>query len=475
MADRLLYHDLASLLGHLPNMEFGEESIYDLPRKWAVYELRTSNFARKVLSLVAYIYSDATKTDLQHLRAALQNDSRKAADIIVIAPPSYLERSSSLVKEILCDLSATILSSRDYLVSSFQVQLDEYLVEVKKASGPHYVDPIVATSTDVGGKRSGIVIRQFLEGKSTHSAMLGILLAEPGQGKTFFSGHLAATLATRGLVPLYVNSEHWKSMRSEELESIWKAIGQSFNAHGARISWIDGIEEEFISICQKANLFSIIFDGFDEFVLRNSGHVDAIECINALLDMARSSGARILVTARSSFWNSDVAPRLSESQQLKLFFLQPFDKPGANAYFAKRFPEDRVSAAQAARLFAQLSRSTTTSGVNFVGRGFFLYHIADLVERGFGEDYLDMGTLTSTQWLARKLCDREIARQNIPLTEDQQLRILSELGYFIVTGGITDTDAFKTIVLAEVQSLTTKQVEELIGVDLPAFFGPALS
>jgi hypothetical protein len=80
---------------------------------------------------------------------------------------------------------------------------------------------------------------------------------------------------------------------------------------------VEGHEEEFLKITLGIDLFRIVFDGFDEFVLRNRGEVRPMEVLETLASLARETGSRIVITSRNSFWNTNMpeeARRFGESK-----------------------------------------------------------------------------------------------------------------------------------------------------------------
>lgn len=49
-----------------------------------------------------------------------------------------------------------------------------------------------------------------------------------------------------------------------------------------------------------------MFDGFDEYILRNRGNVQPMEVLRPLADLAGTTSTRIVITSRTSFWNTNL-------------------------------------------------------------------------------------------------------------------------------------------------------------------------
>jgi glycine/D-amino acid oxidase-like deaminating enzyme len=106
------------------------------------------------------------------------------------------------------------------------------------------------------------------------------------------------------LVPLMVDSSQWHTMPVEDQRLLAKTIAHSFRHFGATIGWLEGHEEEFLRARLKADVFRIVFDGFDEYILRNRGAVQPLKVLDALASLANATGTRIVITSRTSFWNT---------------------------------------------------------------------------------------------------------------------------------------------------------------------------
>ena len=104
---------------------------------------------------------------------------------------------------------------------------------------------------------------------------------------------------SQDLIPIIIDSTQWQSLTVEDLSSLSKTITHSFRHFNAPIGWIEGHEEEFLIVTLKAGMFRIVFDGFDEYVLRNRGTVRPAEVLEALTKLADPTGARIVIITGS--------------------------------------------------------------------------------------------------------------------------------------------------------------------------------
>src|SRR5690606_34617766 len=74
---------------------------------------------------------------------------------------------------------------------------------------------------------------------------------------------------SRKAIPIYVQSDQWNQLAPQDLSSIWRTIVNSFRYFDAPIPWLFADEEQFIFTFMKSGLSTLVFDGFDEYVLKN--------------------------------------------------------------------------------------------------------------------------------------------------------------------------------------------------------------
>jgi hypothetical protein len=408
----LEFSEIARLIRHSPMVELEAKPLVEEVNEWALYvgkyKVHTSTYPFSLL----YLFARATKKGIERGKKALPKDGE--CHVVYAAS---LERSLRSLRDSFPP-GTRLWTQQEYVASFFREQLEAYRKELGKLSHKHYVDPRVQTPSGFKQKIPN-PLWSLLNGTLTEresSGVLAVLLAEAGQGKTFTTERLASQLALSPRIPIYIRSAQWSSLAVEDLRSWWKTITNAFRYYHAPIGWVEGSEDEFLRVTLAAGLFCVIFDGFDEYVLRNRGEVRAQEALDALRQLALETGATILVTSRTSFWDTDVTEDGNvDIEGVSVFRLLPFDRAHAENYFKSRLAK-KPTADKASDLYSKLLAQNET----LAGRGFVLSLVADLVERGTEVGALPKGA-NLTAWLMRALCERERERQKLPLTVSEQL------------------------------------------------------
>lgn len=396
--------------------------------KWALFKgiNKVPNFSYPFNIL--YLYSDFTK---EAINKAIQSITYPNATQIVYAQSvkqNYIEELKLTLKRGRKEL-AGILDLKTYLSSFIQDQMRSYIDKLKELKPPIFIQPYFETPSGAHRKFPNPLDLFFSDNtEDVKDGALAVLLAEPGQGKTYTARHLTNILIEKDFIPIYIQSSQWSTMQEGDLSSIYKTIIHSFRYNNASIDWIEGEEEKFIKVTLKVGIFRIIFDGFDEYILWNNGNVSADDTIKSLHDLVQNSGARVLVTSRTTFWNSTIT---SDESLLSLFkySILPFDLNHAKDYFTKRFVDKPKSIDKAISVFSKI-RGTGKSDIksSFAGRGIILNLIADLCS-----DNIDVSTYDDSisvwQWIISALCQREEERQklngeSLKLNAEKQLSIL---------------------------------------------------
>jgi hypothetical protein len=403
---------------------------------WALHRglhrLHTATYPFHVFSLSSRATKDAIALVGRKLKDVRQAD--------VVYPPSLETRFPSMKTELREARGAW--STKQYLASFIRDELSTYTAKLKNEAPKFYVDPFVTTPSGIHRKIPNPLKSLLLEdsfGSGESRGALGILLAEPGQGKTYMSRYLVSQVVNsdKNLVPLMIDSSQWAAMSITDQSSLWKTIAHTFRHFGATIGWLEGNEDQFLRTTLKADLFRIIFDGFDEYVLRNQGEVQALEVLEALAELASETGTRIVVTSRTSFWNANLsqeeAKQFVKEAKAYEFRIQPFDRNHATRYFETRLLNERVGPAM------QVWSSLSNRSADFAGRGFVLSLVADLIERDESAKGISDGA-NAVLWLVHSLCRRETLRQQLPYGGADQVEALSAGALEIARGNELDTD-----------------------------------
>lgn len=410
---------------------------------------------------ILYLYSDITKDGARLARTWINRKKDKSRIRVVHAP--------SVTNSIIEDMensSIRCISLADYFLSFISAQTEIYLSKIKELPHDNYIEPQIETPVGIVRKAPNPVLSALTDSTEV-KGLVAVLLGEPGQGKTHMSKFLTAELAKRNhLIPVYVHSEQWWKMPVEDLSSIWKTIVTSFRYFNAPIGWAEGIEKEFVSVALKLGVFVLIFDGFDEFVHWNRGTIDPRESIQELINLAEETGTKLCITSRTSFWRAEIS-EASESADLvgknRLFeyTIEPFDVNHAKNYFSKRFPSNIELVTASNRLFSLLKQDSSNDVMSFVGRGFFLSLVADLIFRGFSAEKIGTEGQTRLQWIMNALCQREQVRQKLPLDASSQLAVLREFSVLTARGEKRNSETLK-MVLQINGELEASQVDELV-------------
>jgi hypothetical protein len=222
-------------------------------------------------------------------------------------------------------------------------------------------------------------------------------------------------------------------MAVDDFASIDRTIAHSFRHFNASIGWLDGHEEQFLRVTLKADLFCVVFDGFDEYVLRNRGEVQPVAVVEALAALAKMTGARILITSRRSFWHANIPEeqiaRMAQAGRMHVFEIEAFDQEHAKNYFKQRLASD-ADISKANRIYGVL-RSRNDS---VVGRGFVLSLIADLVSRFPESHETSLGEASAMTWLMAAFCEREQLRQQLSLNPAEQLSVFTQFAADVAQG-----------------------------------------
>lgn len=432
MADNLEFADIVNVVNCTRTAELATSPSEQQDGSWALYrghhKVHTSTYPNDVMYLSAH-------ADVAGVEAAYR--AFDAARTHVVYPPS-LDQRMARHRQLFGAVPDRMWTTNGYLASLIRDELESYLGRLSDIRTPFYVDPSFEApkhSRRKGGNALMELLGDANEG-AKRRGKLGILLAHPGQGKTYVSQTVVRRLAERtsAAVPVLIDSSQWLGMSVGDLRSLSKTIMHSFRHFDAAIVWASGHEDMFVRTMLKADLFRIVFDGFDEYILRNGAEVEPMEVLETLASLAEDTGAHILITSRTNFWHASMEPDAVEaflrrhSRTTRLYTMLPFDKPAAVSYFKGRL-RDRKSVGRAAQVYSDIHRANE----DLAGRGFVLSLIADLVERSDGAlRFRGQGDIIL--WLVEALCVRDVKRQQSPLSGREQLRVLEEFAVEVARG-----------------------------------------
>lgn len=444
------FAEIASIVNRSGFIQIGEASTRDPKGRWALYTAVSDvpGTWRQEFQIL-YLSSEATIDSIRDAQKEL-SDFKK---VQVVYAASLAKRLPTFRNHLDHEIRK-VASAPDYLRSFISGQLSKYLQSFNIP--PNFVQPAVQTPAGFTKKVPNSLVAFLRDDETLAEGKVAILLAEPGQGKTYMTKAVAGELKQSQHVPIYISSEQWTQMRPEDLASIGKTILHSFRFFEAPISWVEGYEDEFISTALKLDLFKIVFDGLDEYILWNRGAISIEETLSQLAELAKETTAKILVTSRTSFWKA-----MEEQPDVFVYMLQPFDANHAAQYFSNRLAGEPSKQDMARQLFKELQNSAkgpTERGL--VGRGFVLTLLADLADKGSGTKSR-LPDETITQWLTRLFCEREVERQKLPISAPQQVEIFKELAVEGLYG--SPTSELLRLCIESTVPLSPKQVDDLVG------------
>jgi hypothetical protein len=434
--DPLRFDEVITLLNHSRTTHIEPTPIRGSEGAWSLHEgfhrVHTSKYPFRVLALQSRI----TKTEMTRLAKELGSHN----SLQVVYAPSI----SGSPQDVFPKTTQGIWTYKDYLISFIKDELATYISTVTGQKPQFYIDPRLEVPSGFPRKLPNPLLNFLTDAKFAPDGAVAIVLAPPGQGKTYMCRHIVATLAKRrpDVVPILIESLQWHNMSLTDLASLPKTIAHSFRHCEAPIGWIEGHEDVFLNLTLKADLFRIVFDGFDEYVLRNRGSLRPVEVLEALSDLATATASRIVLTCRTSFWDLNLpqadVEAFVEKKNFYLYEMLPFDNASARNYFRERFKADAL-VNEASSIYEMLRRENE----EFVGRGFVLSLVADLVERGGSKSTLARGGKKAIQWVFEALCEREALRQQLPLSKDDQIDALTSFAADVATGDRPTTETLE--------------------------------
>jgi WD40 repeat protein/type II secretory pathway predicted ATPase ExeA len=215
---------------------------------------------------------------------------------------------------------------------------------------PLYVDQAVCFGAfrDRGTADSALEAALDLLDEEGEQPRLLVALAPFGTGKTFLVRQLLRRLSARWdvgrRVPIWIELRHLEKAHSFEA-----LLAAHLSRAGQRT-----IDHNQLAYMRREGRLVLLFDGFDELVLRVS-YDRALEHLNTIIDAAEGR-ARVLLTCRTEHFlrtadvESAMLRRLTAAEGARVMHLQPF-----TADQARQFLQRRLGDAGAAR-FERLGR-----------------------------------------------------------------------------------------------------------------------
>ena len=267
---------------------------------------------------------------------------------------------------------------------------------------------------------------EWLAGNDTSIA---VLVAPGGVGKTTLARHLCTHFRSTGTYPVLIESQQWQPGHLT-MDSVWDAALSMRFEGGSRLQNNEIARRVLI----REGLLVVLFDGFDELCVRPEGAMSPKVIIDELVELAAprdeetDSRARILFTARETFWESirdDI-----DTSKLKVFRLQEFSTKKQQAYFKRRLT-NKGERDTALRLSKETSsgvygRYGSRNADRLSGVPFILDLIARFVH-GNTDPKLNPYMTDPFADFLKQVCRRENIRQRLNIEADQQFKFFEEL------------------------------------------------
>lgn len=287
---------------------------------------------------------------------------------------------------------------------------------------PHFVQPRSDSPTSEPDKE----IVDFLSGRSTKYANGTILAlrAPAAVGKTTLSRMVVQRLLQGKdqyrVIPVYVESSHWTQLRLESINDLWEVVRNSLMRFAPNLVMSRSIFEAAL----KTGYIAFIFDGLDELCGRRDMTLSAADVVDELATIADGTNARILLSTRTAYWDSEISRTWANLSKLDL---APFNRQQALSYFSRRFSNDLQKQQQSKTLYQRVSDASLNpltpggSRMQFANLPACVNLIADIVDRGASDDI----TIRSPQKIAETmlafLCGRDKQRKALTTSPQTQL------------------------------------------------------
>lgn len=396
----------------------------------SLYKTQVNAGLEKVEALFVYLKSSCTVEDAK-------NAEKKVADIklpnnsstYIVVPKSFGLTQSTI--QTIFGKEYKIYNFEDLVWNKLSNIFDRYLESIKRdvVSEKYFVTPRKKDALPTYRLDSEL-FAYFTDKKNGKSDDIIVLSAPAAVGKTTLARHVILNLAVNAkkyhVIPLYVESQHWRKIQLDSVDDLWEIVDNSLRTFGGSIS----LSKDLLKYILRQGYFCFIFDGFDELCSQKNSHFKPIEILRELIDISKESDARILITTRALYWETEIVDTPSGVIRVELL---PFNTQQAKDYFSKHFKQDFKTRDLAIKLYSDLIKGSgyppTEGGVRaqFVNLPLCVALIAQYVVNG--------GRLISSQNNSRKLvqtilleiCRREIARKGLITSPENQLLAFQEM------------------------------------------------
>lgn len=414
------------------NVEVLSRALPDGP--YQIYRATATVGLSEVKAQFVYLQSSIGVAQIEAVAKAVP----AAPDTFVIIPASLSDKRSRIQDAF--GTRAQVKLRDDLLWSTLERRLAAYLESLKTGIHleSHFIppryDPLRHKSAGSRGRPEADEdfredLERWLKGPLDTSAGVTVVCAGAGVGKTTLARRvtvdLAERVATWKRIPVYIEASHWtKLLDAESLDDFWSVV-----QHSLRHFEGPSLTEQQMQFALQSGYVCLIFDGFDELCGHRHAGFNPREMLASLSLLAEASSARIVMTTRTKYWDSEIADS-AVPENVTVWYLGAFNTQQAIAYFERLFAGDSVSRERARQLYHELKRSDVPRDPGgdreqFVNLPICVHMIAEYVRSG--GKVLATGDGSVVRNVLRGLCDREVERQKLHTTADNQLRALREI------------------------------------------------
>ena len=390
---------------------------------YSVFSASATAGLKRVKANFVYLKSHCTKGDVEKLRHKIG----RAEDLYVIFPKSLGISPRSL--EEIFPKGVAVFAYEDLMWDRMNSIFSEYMDALKTSvvTEKYYIPP-----RKEGGDphdRFDDEIFDYLSGKEDLSGNLLVVCASAGVGKTTLARHLTVRLVDRSsdyrMIPTYVEASHWGKLKLESIDDLWEIIENSIRTFSPTLA----IPEHLFEHCVKHGYLAFVFDGFDELCGQRHSQFRPREVLERLANIAKESNARICLTTRTLYWQSEID---DPPDNTRILSLAPFNTQQAKGYFQKYFHDDISSRDRAITLYKKLIESNVPpskggSRVQFVNLPLCVGMIAEYVRLGATGHLSPQSGKGIVRDVLYQICEREKGRKNLLTDAQTQLMAFEEI------------------------------------------------
>ena len=386
-----------------------------------------SGFARSEDTFI-YLLAGTTQADLNQLIKQLRAST--FADPYVVVPNSLQSRSrvKGRLEPLLTSSSKFRIYDElmwGYIKGKFEFYVNTIIRDrLESYKEPNYINPIleeplIAERSGAFGYTEREATRQlfsfFTNDTLEKANNITVITADASVGKTALAANITSALARAWedtkVIPVFLPADDWRKLPKHG--NLWEII-QGLGQEESQRFPID--DENIFERILQLGYIALIFDGFDELRDMTTSPAEHFESLGRI---ATETNARIVVTARTSFWDREVG-NADEVPHNKLT-LNPFTETEFRNYCRHRLhSEDEVR--QATELRSNCIRALQQGSENFFNLPICAQMIANYVEHG-----RNLGTETpplqqqgavAVNDFFRRVLERERIRQRLTTETD---------------------------------------------------------